>query len=207
MTAILLLLCSYLFGSISFAVIVSKMKGIDILKVGTGNPGAANVYRQVGKKYGILVWLLDTIKGIIPMVIAGRLKQPLLVISAVGASAIAGHCFSLFLKFKGGKGAATMGGVTIYLFPIVFPIGTILYFWVQRKKRKPVIIRSALLIFLLFSVVLYRMDLITFQKNFLFLSKGLEIVTSWFLLFTVNIICNIPTIKEIRETWKRKQKR
>ena len=206
MSIILLLMCGYVFGSISFAALVSKAKGIDVFKVGTTNPGAANVYRQVGKRYGILVWALDTIKGIVPMVVSDVLGQPLIVIAAVGASAIAGHCFSIFLKFKGGKGAATMGGVILYLFPVLFPAGAILYLWVQRKKRNPAGIYTALLIFLLLSVVLYRAGLVTFRKNFLFPSKGLEIVIAWFLLFTVDIIANIPTIKEItREFWGKRK--
>jgi glycerol-3-phosphate acyltransferase PlsY len=152
--SIILLICGYIFGSIPFALVISKLKGVNILKVGTHNPGAANVYREVGKKYGIMVWGLDTIKGVIPMIVAGILKQPLIVVSAVGAAAIVGHCFSLFLKFKGGKGVATMGGVVLYLFPLLFPVGAVLYFWVQKMKRKPSIIFLGFLIFFCGSIYL-----------------------------------------------------
>lgn len=205
MEIILILLGGYLFGSIPFAVIVSKIKGVNIYEVGTGNPGAANVYREVGKKYGILVWILDTVKGIIPMIIGDSLGKPLILIAGIGAAAIVGHCFSLFLKFKGGKGVATMGGVIIYLFPLIFPIGAILYFWVQGRERKPSLIMLSLLIFFLIFFAFYSINLITFQKNFYLPSTGLEIVISMLVLLIVAILANISTIKEVRQIWRRKE--
>lgn len=201
---LILLISGYISGSIPFAVVVSRLKGVDICKVGTGNPGAANVYREVGKRYGILVWILDTAKGILPMIIAGILKQPLIVIAATGSAAIVGHCFSLFLKLKGGKGVATMGGVTIYLFPLLFPIGAFLYFWVQRRKRKPSIIYIAFLIFFAVAFIFHYLQIITFHQRFYLQPRGFEIILSMLLLLTVAMIANISTVKEVKELWSKK---
>ncbi len=204
---ILSLLLGYLFGSLPFAVIISRLKGINIRAVGTRNPGAANVYREVGKPYGILVWILDTLKGVIPMIVANMVFHlPFLVVAATGSLAIAGHCWSIFLGFKGGKGVATMGGVTLYLFPVIFPIGALLYFWVQRTGRKPAIIYPAFLIFFASIFLFYQTN---FLSPFIFyyffpLKKWLEIILSLVVLFAVSFSANISTIKEVRETWSKR---
>ncbi len=203
------ILFGYLMGSISFAVIISRLKGVDIRKVGTGNPGAANVFRQVGKKYGIVVWILDTLKGVFPMIVAGRVFHlPLLAVAATGSAAIAGHCWSIFLRFKGGKGVATMGGVTLYLLPFLFPLGAILYFWVQKTGRRPSIIYTAFLIFFLSCYFLYRRGaLVIFlpPSQFVFSTKPyLEILLSLIILFAVALLANVSTIREIRKQWSSK---
>ncbi|MCD6521234.1 glycerol-3-phosphate acyltransferase [Candidatus Calescamantes bacterium] len=201
---LLSLFLGYLFGSISFAVLISRLKGVDIRKVGTGNPGAANVFRQVGKPYGIAVWVLDTVKGVVPMFIAHKiLHLPVLIIAITGALAIAGHCWSLFLKFKGGKGVATMGGVTLYLMPLLFPLGAILYFWVQGTGRKPVIIYSAFTIFFIACYLSYRFKLLFLFSHGKLLTgiPWLELVLSMIILLGVAILANIPTIKELKEQW------
>ncbi|NOZ64090.1 MAG: glycerol-3-phosphate acyltransferase [Caldiserica bacterium] len=130
------LLLGYLFGSLPFAVIVSWLKGINIREVGTKNPGAANVYREVGKPYGILVWILDTLKGVVPMIIANTVFHlPFLIVAASGSLAIAGHCWSIFLGFKGGKGVATMGGVTLS-FSHNFPHRRFTLFLGAKNRKK-----------------------------------------------------------------------
>ena len=96
MTVVSLLIFGYLFGSIPFAVVISRLKGINILEAGTHNPGAANVFREVGRKYGIAVWVADTLKGVVPMLAAGLFKQPLIIISCVGAAAVTGHSSARF---------------------------------------------------------------------------------------------------------------
>jgi glycerol-3-phosphate acyltransferase PlsY len=132
----------YLIGSIPFAVIIAKMKGVNIKKAGSGNPGAANVFREVGKPYGILVWLFDTAKGAIAMLIAHRVfHSHLFFVALVGIAGVSGHCWSVFLGFKGGKGVATSGGVFLYLLPWAFPIVIVAYFLIQRKPRSiPVVV-------------------------------------------------------------------
>lgn len=115
----------YLLGAISFAVIVARSQGVDILKYGSGNPGATNVTRALGSKYGNIVFACDALKGFIA---AG---WPLLWISEAGLqlgiigliASIIGHSFSVFLKFKGGKGVATTMGGLVAIMPIVLLIG------------------------------------------------------------------------------------
>lgn len=128
MTGVLvgLFVAAYLLGAIPFAVLVTRAKGIDIFKVGSGNPGATNVARALGKKWAALVFLLDVLKGAIPA-FASRafITEPVgpldaqAVWFAVGAAAIAGHCLSPFLGFRGGKGIATALGAGLGAAPAV----------------------------------------------------------------------------------------
>lgn len=122
---LILIPIAYLLGSIPFGLIVGKMKGIDVRSAGSGNIGATNVGRLLGRKFFFLVFFLDLLKSLLPMVAASILvrqspdissNQYLLWI-AVGAAAVVGHMFSLFLGFKGGKGVATSAGVVLGLYP------------------------------------------------------------------------------------------
>lgn len=142
MVVLLSIAFGYLFGAIPFAIIIAKLRGVNIMEVGTKNPGAANVSRKVGKVWGVLVFLLDALKGVIPMFIADRvLNLPtynihhLFWVGLVGIAAVVGHCWSAFLGFKGGRGVATTGGVLLYLFPWFFPIAVIAYFVMQKSPR------------------------------------------------------------------------
>ncbi|MCF6149905.1 MAG: glycerol-3-phosphate 1-O-acyltransferase PlsY [Candidatus Kuenenia sp.] len=113
---------SYFIGSIPFGFIVAKLaKDVDIRQVGSGNPGATNVWRVLGKKYGILVFILDMMKGFLPVFIfdyitQGQSRTVYTVLCGIGV--ILGHTFPIFLSFKGGKAAATGCGVFIWLAPI-----------------------------------------------------------------------------------------
>jgi glycerol-3-phosphate acyltransferase PlsY len=130
------LIIGYIFGSIPNAVIIAKTKKIDIRNIGSGNPGAGNVAREIGKLWGILVFILDTTKAIIPMLLADKiLHLNLFWIGITGLSAVIGHCYSLFLKFKGGKGAASSAGVMIYLFPKFSIIAIGAFFLLQKIPR------------------------------------------------------------------------
>lgn len=120
-TAIAAIALSYLLGSIPFGVIIGKtFKGIDIRTTGSGNIGTSNAFRALGPAGGSLVFLADTLKGTLPAIAAGFFWtsspdiQTLLQIAA-GIGAILGHNFSIFLKFKGGKGIATSFGVFLAL--------------------------------------------------------------------------------------------
>ncbi|MCM8799399.1 MAG: glycerol-3-phosphate 1-O-acyltransferase PlsY [Candidatus Omnitrophica bacterium] len=116
-------LLSYLVGSIPTAYILVKFfKGIDIRKFGSGNVGATNAIRVLGKKKGILVLIIDVVKGVIPVVfLANFFKSKITFIPEsllrviLGVFAVIGHNWTLFLKFKGGKGVATTFGVLIGL--------------------------------------------------------------------------------------------
>ena len=119
MKLIFLILISYLTGSIPFGYLIAKRKGINIFNVGSGNIGATNISRVLGKKLGVLVLILDALKGAIPTLIAYKIfsiKLPLLMLIPIAA--IAGHCFSIFLKLKGGKGVATSLGSMLVIFPL-----------------------------------------------------------------------------------------
>lgn len=116
---ILLLLLSFILGSVPFGIIVAKTKGIDLKRVGSGNIGATNVLRSVGKWPAVLTLFGDILKGSLA-VAAGRYfgVEPLYE-GLMGISAILGHNFSLFLGLKGGKGVATSIGMLIIYTPKV----------------------------------------------------------------------------------------
>ena len=109
---------AFFLGSMPFSLIVSKLKGIDLRQIGSGNLGATNVYRAMGWKYALIVFLLDAIKGYIPTYLALDHVDPLLHIG-IGFLAILGHSLSPFARFKGGKGAATGLGVLMAISPDV----------------------------------------------------------------------------------------
>lgn len=113
---------SYLIGSIPFGFIVAKtVKGIDIRQFGSGNPGATNVSRVLGKPYGILVFTLDMLKGFLIVCIFDRWFSGHghnLSVILCGLGVICGHTFPVFLGFKGGKAAATGCGVFLWLAPL-----------------------------------------------------------------------------------------
>jgi len=109
------LLVTYIIASIPFGLVISKLFGRDIRKEGSGNIGATNVTRVLGKKAGFLVLILDALKGFIPTYYAYYYFQDYLYISLIAIVAVIGHCFSIFMKFKGGKGVATALGVLLAL--------------------------------------------------------------------------------------------
>ena len=116
---IVLIILSYLFGSISTSTIICRIKNVDIKKIGSGNAGATNTVRALGKKYGALVLVLDILKGIIPTLIASTLSSNSLTLPVLCAfSTVLGHVFPVYFSFKGGKGAATFIGTILVLFPI-----------------------------------------------------------------------------------------
>ncbi len=109
------ILTGFLSGSIPFGYIAGKIKGIDIKKHGSGNIGATNAFRILGVWWGMLVFILDFLKGFVPVLISMKyLSYPELVAIA----AVMGHIFTPFLKFKGGKGVATTIGVFSALTPV-----------------------------------------------------------------------------------------
>ena len=109
---------SYLIGSISSAYLITKLlKGIDIRKIGTGNSGAANVFYEVGHLPGILVGVLDVLKGILPIWLALILNVPEIVIVIAAVSVVLGHNWSIFLRFQGGAGFAPILGIAFFLVP------------------------------------------------------------------------------------------
>lgn len=120
----------YLLGSISFATLVARQHGVNIFEEGSGNPGATNVKRVIGKKAGNTVFCLDFLKGfmaaLLPLLILHTGDRELVAICAL-IGAIVGHSFSVFLKFRGGKGVATTMGGFLALAPWVLLIGALVW--------------------------------------------------------------------------------
>lgn len=123
MTYAILIIVAYLLGSIPFALLIARAYGIDIRKIGSGNIGATNLSRAVGRKPAYACFALDVAKGLLPTLIAaGLLSSPptvreLFLCLAVGCAAILGHIFPIYISFKGGKGVATSFGVALGLWP------------------------------------------------------------------------------------------
>ncbi len=114
MEKLLLVLFAYLLGSVLFGDIIARLKGVNLREVGSGNVGATNVSRALGKKFGVLVFFLDMLKGFIPTYLAlsfyGMESKAVLF---VGVASVLGHMFSIFDGFRGGKGVATAFGVVL----------------------------------------------------------------------------------------------
>ena len=109
---IVAIVIGYLLGSIPFAYIIARMKkGVDIRDVGGGNVGALNTYREIGPIWGISVLATDIIKGVLAVMVARWLGLSIEWICVAGFAAVIGHNWPIFIKFKGGKGAATIMGV------------------------------------------------------------------------------------------------
>jgi len=120
----LTLFCSYLIGAIPFGYLVARARGVDIFQHGSGNIGATNVGRVLGKRFGILVLLLDFAKGAAPVALAPLLFRTTdsdwpadTLPVAAGLAAFLGHLFPIYLRFRGGKGVATGAGVVAVLVP------------------------------------------------------------------------------------------
>lgn len=130
LTIALALVAAYVLGSIDFAVIVARMHGVDIREVGSGNPGASNVLRSIGKFPAAMVLLGDTMKGFIGAamgtIAAGSLDPQVEWAFLAGLMAVVGHCYPVFHRFRGGKGVATGLGVllwTVWLVGVVVVLG------------------------------------------------------------------------------------
>jgi glycerol-3-phosphate acyltransferase PlsY len=122
---LLVALAAYLLGAIPFGYLVARARGVDLLRQGSGNIGATNVGRLLGRKWGILVFLLDFAKGAVPVAVARfALPQPDEVPAntlpvVTGIAAFLGHLFPVYLGFRGGKGVATGAGVVAVLVPLL----------------------------------------------------------------------------------------
>ena len=135
------ILVAYLIGAIPFGLLVSRARGVDIRAVGSGNIGATNVFRCVGKSWGLLVFALDFLKGLssalwVPLIVTLADHEPsalLGVLCSVGA--VAGHNWPIYLRFKGGKGIATTAGVLLGFAPLSVAIGLVSWIIVFLLSR------------------------------------------------------------------------
>ena len=134
-TVVLLTALAYIIGSVPFGLLIAKAKGVDIRKQGSGNIGATNVLRCLGKPLGITCFVLDALKGYLPAAlfpILGTVDPTFGIL--FGAAAILGHNFPVFLKFKGGKGVATSAGVLLGVAPLAVAIGLIAWIIVFKTS-------------------------------------------------------------------------
>ncbi len=115
MSPILLCGLAYVAGSIPFGLVVARAKGVNLRAVGSGNIGATNVARALGKKWAVVVLLADAAKGFVPVWLGQRLGLEPKFVACAGFAAIVGHMFTLFLRGRGGKGVATSLGVALAL--------------------------------------------------------------------------------------------
>ncbi|MCS7171346.1 MAG: glycerol-3-phosphate 1-O-acyltransferase PlsY [Aquificaceae bacterium] len=138
MDSLLLILFAYLYGSVLFGEHIAKHKGVDIRAVGSGNVGATNVGRALGKKYAVAVFLLDFSKGLLTMFLA-RLYFGLDSWTAffVGLASLLGHMYPIFHGFKGGKGVATAFGTLTAVSPLIAVL--CIAFWGLLFKWKSVV--------------------------------------------------------------------
>src|SRR5499427_2606479 len=137
------LIGSYLLGSIPFGYLAGRFAGIDIRKVGSGNVGATNVVRVLGKRYGYPVFALDVSKGFAAVIISMQMapgppsewNSPQIFGIVAAISSVLGHLYPPWLKFNGGKGVATSAGALLALTPVATLIGVavwLIVFWLTR---------------------------------------------------------------------------
>ncbi|MDD2762579.1 MAG: glycerol-3-phosphate 1-O-acyltransferase PlsY [Opitutaceae bacterium] len=152
---LLAVVAGYLLGALPFGYLVARAQGVDIFKVGSGNPGATNVKRVLGAKAGYTVYVLDALKGAVaagwPLLYA-RLQHPAITTDDAGSNlgaidgslaaavlglvaAVLGHSFSCFTRFKGGKGVATASGGLLMLMPAPILIGAAVWFVICFTSR------------------------------------------------------------------------
>ena len=134
---ILVVLGAYLLGSIPFGYLVAKAKGIDIRTAGSGNIGATNAMRVLGKPAGIFVLLMDMLKGLAAVWLCTEILQRMNIAAAdvqtarviAGISVVLGHNYTCWLRFKGGKGIATTGGAFLALAPWAVLVAIVVFVW------------------------------------------------------------------------------
>jgi glycerol-3-phosphate acyltransferase PlsY len=129
------ILLGYLAGSVPFAYLLARRRGIDVRTAGSGNVGAANVLRTTGPWRGVIVMALDMGKGMAAVAVATLLAGGTALIALSGAAAIVGHIYPIWLKFHGGKGVAVAAGVFTMLAPAAAAAAAVLFLataWVTR---------------------------------------------------------------------------
>ncbi|MDR0590518.1 MAG: glycerol-3-phosphate 1-O-acyltransferase PlsY [Puniceicoccales bacterium] len=166
----------YFLGAIPFGFIVAKINGINIFQEGSGNPGATNVKRVVGNKWGVLVFVLDCLKGFVPVLIVKICYQTCVSqANNMGATLliglVLGHCYSIFLKFRGGKGVATAIGGLAVLMPSALLLGII--FWCSVFSITQFVSLASLCFALSLPLNAY---LFAYQKEMIFLALALMII-------------------------------
>ena len=169
----IIILSSYIIGSINAGIIISKLQGLDIRAKGSGNAGATNVLRVIGIKFGFLVFIIDCLKGFLALYLTQLLisntSEPLalninLYLYFSSFASLLGHCYPVWFSFKGGKGAATGLGNILYIDPFLISVPLIVFigilFFFRYVGLSTIMAFFSLFIFSFFSIE---------ASNFLFL--------------------------------------
>ena len=119
------ILGAYLVGGIPFGYLIGRMRGVDVRTVGSKNIGATNVFRTVGKKWGLVAFACDVLKGLLPTLAARRFLPEAAL--WVGVACVVGHMLTPYMKFKGGKGVATAFGMLLGLLPVLVGCAFLLF--------------------------------------------------------------------------------
>jgi len=187
------LIAAYLLGSIPSAYIMGRLrKGIDIRTVGSRNMGAMNSIYNLGFIYGVIVLLVDMGKGAAAVAVAQVLHTPVIAQMLAGVMSVLGHDFPVWLKFKGGKGGATVIGVLVYFMPWALVVGVPLFVVLLAITRVPTISYGLAMLCFPFVAWLH------------YDNTGYVIFSS--LLILVPFISYIPRLFEMRQkggSWKR----
>ena len=131
----MLVVVAYLLGSIPTGLLLARAFGVDIRSAGSGNIGATNVYRTLGRKFGIMTLAGDCLKGLVPVLAARYLGVSAGWLALTGSAAFLGHVYTVFLGFKGGKGVATALGVFLGVSPLAVPVSLAIFSLVLWKWR------------------------------------------------------------------------
>ena len=166
------LLLAYLIGSINFAILISCLKGRDIRKTGSGNPGATNAAREYGVWMGILIFAFDFGKTMLAMWIGGRLAgSPYMTLC--GGCCLLGHCFPLYYRFRGGKGISCGAAIALMLGTQVFSCDVAIFLAALLLSRKSAVASLAAAAAFPILVLIFCRDLPSFL--FALLCSGLII--------------------------------
>lgn len=135
MVDILAPLGAYLLGSVPFAWLLGKTRGIDIRRTGSGNPGATNLGRALGRRWAVAAFVLDYGKGLLPVIAARQYELGATTTALCAIAAIAGHVWTIWLRFRGGKGVATAFGAMTGLAPVASAVAGVLWFALYKATR------------------------------------------------------------------------
>lgn len=179
-------LFSYLVGAIPCGVIIGELKGIDIRKHGSGNIGATNVSRVLGKKWGIACFILDFMKGLIPVLtVKLLLSEGILLIPydypiiIAAFASVSGHIWSIFLRFKGGKGIATGAGTLLAIAPFSLLSAGIIWITVFYSSRYVSLASITAAIFLPLSAFVFS------QTGIFLLPSSIQILLTALMLLVI----------------------
>ncbi|MBN2089033.1 glycerol-3-phosphate 1-O-acyltransferase PlsY [candidate division KSB1 bacterium] len=212
LSLLIIIILSYLAGSIPTAIIVSKsFYGFDIRTKGSKNAGGTNVFRVLGWKPGLIVMLIDVAKGIFATLVISKIvidpipiSDPVLIQLIAGMAAIAGHIWTIFANFKGGKGVGTAAGVFIALYPIAILICFVI--WLGLVLTTRIVAIASMLAAISLPIVLFIMKSF-YQLELNPILFGLSIILALLIVFThrSNIKRLIAgTENRFKPIWKKK---